>query len=146
MIWFGSIGGLGVWVALIALLKPLLWAAPENADQGESVVAMFRRQLMNLDGEIAQGRLAAAEAAAVRAEITKRMLLAADQETQNKGPAVLGSAAASWRIGAAIGIAALLPAAALAIYSAVGAPAAIERHWMPAAAPPPHDLATKLAR
>src|SRR5260370_17598 len=127
MIWFWPIAGLLVLVALVALLKPLLWAAPENADQGESVVAMFRGQLMNLDGEIAQGRLAADEAAAMRAEITRRMLLPADQETQNKGPAVLGSAAASWRIGAAIGIAALVPAAALAIYSAVRAPAAIER-------------------
>ncbi len=145
MIWFWIIAGLLVLVALIALLKPLLWAAPENADQGESVVAMFRRQLMNLDGEIAQGRLAAAEAAAVRAEITKRMLLAADQETQNKGPAVLGSAAASWRIGAAIGIAALLPAAALVIYSAVGAPAAIERDGSAAAAPATDDRAKKLA-
>jgi cytochrome c-type biogenesis protein CcmH len=144
MIWFWIVAGLLVLVALIALLKPLLWAAPENADQGESVVAMFRRQLMNLDGEIAQGRLAAGEAAAVRAEITRRMLSAADQETQNKGPAVLGSAAASWRIGAAIGIAALVPAAALAIYSTVGAPAAIERGGSAAAAPATDDRA-KLA-
>jgi cytochrome c-type biogenesis protein CcmH len=135
MTWFWIIAGLLIFAALIALLKPLLWATPESADEGESVLAVFRRQLMSLDSEIAQGRLAPDEAAAVRAEITRRMLAAADQETQNSPPAVLGSAATSWRIGVAIGIAALLPAAALAIYSAVGAPAAIERGGNTAAAP-----------
>jgi cytochrome c-type biogenesis protein CcmH len=135
MIWFWIIAGLLVLAALIALLKPLLWATPESADQGETVVAVFRRQLTNLDAEITQGRLTADEAAAVHTETTRRMIAAADQETQNSRPAVLGSAATSWRIGAAIGIAALLPAAALAIYSAVGAPAAIERGGSAAAAP-----------
>ena len=144
MIWFWIIAGLLVLAALIALLKPLLRVTPESADQGESVVAVFRRQLTNLDGEIAQGRLAADEAAAVRAEITRRMLAAADQEAQNSRPAVLGSTATSWRIGVAIGIAALMPAAALAIYSAVGAPAAIERGGSAAAAPATDDRA-KLA-
>jgi cytochrome c-type biogenesis protein CcmH len=145
MIWFWIIAGLLVLAALIALLKPLLWATPESADEGESVLAVFRRQLINLDSEIAQGRLAPDEAAAVRAEITRRMLAAADQETQNSPPAVLGSAATSWRIGAAIGIAALLPAAALVIYSAVGAPAAIERSGSAAAAAPATDDRAKLA-
>jgi cytochrome c-type biogenesis protein CcmH len=126
------------------LLKPLLRASPESADEGESVVAVFRRQLTNLDTEIAQGRLTADEAAAVRAEVTRRLILAADQEAQNSRPADLGSAASSWRIGVAIGIAALMPAAALAIYSAVGAPAAIERGGGAAAAPATDDRA-KLA-
>jgi cytochrome c-type biogenesis protein CcmH len=135
MIWFWIIAGLLVVAALIALLKPLLWATPESAAEGESVVAVFRRQLANLDSEIAQGRLTPDEAAAVRAEITRRMLSAADQETQNSRAAVLGSAATSWRIGVAIGIAALLPAAALAIYAAVGAPGAIEPGGSAAAAP-----------
>jgi len=144
MIWFWIIAGLLVVAALIALLKPLLWAAPESADQGEPVLAVFRRQLTNLDSEIAQGRLAPDEAAPVRAEITRRMLAAADQETQNSRPAVLGSAAASWRIGVAVGIAALLPAAALALYSAVGTPAAVERGGSAAAAPATDDRAKKL--
>jgi cytochrome c-type biogenesis protein CcmH len=144
MIWFWIIAGLLVVAALIALLKPLLWATPESEDQGEPVVAVFRRQLMNLDSEIVQGRLAPDEAAAVRAEITRRMLSAADQETQNSRPAVLNAAATSWRIGVAVGIAALLPAAALVIYAAVGAPAAIERGVSAAAAPATDDRA-KLA-
>jgi cytochrome c-type biogenesis protein CcmH len=145
MIWFWIIAGSLILVALLALLKPLLRASPESADEGESVVAVFRRQLTNLDTEIAQGRLTADEAAAVRAEITRRMLSAANQEAQNLRPAVLGSAATSWRIGGAVGIAALLPAAALAIYSAVGAPAAIERGGSAAAAAPATDDRAKLA-
>jgi cytochrome c-type biogenesis protein CcmH len=145
MIWFWIIAGSLILVALLALLKPLLRASPESADDGESVVAVFRRQLTNLDTEIAQGRLTADEAAAVRAEITRRMLSAANQEAQNLRPAVLGSAATSWRIGVAVGIAALLPAAALAIYSAVGAPAAIERGGSAAAAAPAADDRAKLA-
>ena len=144
MIWFWIIAGLLVVAALIALLKPLLRATPESGDEGESVLAVFRRQLANLDTEIAQGRLAADEAAAVRAEITRRMLAAADQETQNSRPAVLGSAATSCRLGIAIGIAALLPAAALAVYSAVGTPAAVERGGSAAAAPATDDRAKKL--
>ena len=144
MIGFWIIAGLLVVAALVALLKPLLWAAPEGADQGEPVLAVFRRQLTNLDSEIAQGRLAPDEAAAVRAEITRRMLAAADQETQNSRPAVLGSAATSCRLGIAIGIAALLPAAALAVYSAVGTPAAVERGGSAAAAPATDDRAKKL--
>jgi cytochrome c-type biogenesis protein CcmH len=141
MIWFWVIAGSLILVALLALLKPLLRASPESADEGESVVAVFRRQLTNLDTEIAQGRLTADEAAAVRAEITRRMLSAANQEAQNLRPAVLGSAATSWRIGVAVGIAALLPAAALAIYSAVGAPSAVERGGSAATAAAPHDRA-----
>ena len=144
MIWFWIIAGLLVLAALTALLKPLLWATPESVEEGESVLAVFRRQLMNLDSEIAQGRLAPDEAVAVRAEITRRMLAAADQETENSRPAVSGTAATSWRIGVAVGIAALLPAAALAIYAAVGAPAAIERSGSAAAAPATEDKA-KLA-
>jgi cytochrome c-type biogenesis protein CcmH len=142
MIWFWIIAGLLVVAALIALLKPLLRATPKSADEGESVLAVFRRQLTNIDSEIGQGRLAPDEAVAVRAEITRRMLSVADQEAQNSRPAVLGSAATSWRIGVAVGIAALLPAAALAVYSAVGAPAAIERS---AAAAPAGDDRAKLA-
>jgi len=141
MILFWIIAGMLVLVVLIALLEPLLRANSGRADQGESVVATFRRQLANLDREIAQGRLTAEEAAPVRAEITRRMLAAADQEAETSQPAVLGPAETSWRIGAAVGIAALLPAAALAIYSAVGAPAGVEPGKNAAAAGAVHDRA-----
>jgi len=142
MILFWIIAGMLVLVVLIALLEPLLRANSGRANQGEPVVATFRRQLANLDGEIAQGRLTADEAAPVRAEITRGMLAAADQEAEtSQPPGVLGPAETSWRIGAAVGIAALLPAAALAIYSAVGAPAAVEPGKSAVTAAAPHDRA-----
>ena len=50
----------------------------------------------------------------------------------------------TWRFGAAIVIAGLLPATALAVYYAVGAPAAIE-HPAGAAAGNRHDVATLAA-
>jgi cytochrome c-type biogenesis protein CcmH len=127
MIWFWIIAGLLILVALIALLRPLVRGAGRGADQGESVVAVFRRQLANIDAEIAQGRLAPDQAAGARAEITRRMLAAADQEGRDSKRAAGSSAEMPWRIGAALGIAGVLPAAALATYFAVGAPAAIDQ-------------------
>jgi cytochrome c-type biogenesis protein CcmH len=85
---------------------------------------MFRRQLADIDRELAQGRLASDEAAATRTEITRRMLAAADREREEGEFLAANPGEVSWRIGAAVGLAGLLPAAALAIYLAVGAPAA----------------------
>jgi cytochrome c-type biogenesis protein CcmH len=123
MIWFWSIAGLLVVAALTALLRPLMRARQAGADQGETVIALFRQELANIDAELAQGRLAPKEAETARAEITRRMLTATDQEGVLAEPA----AETSWRIGVAVGIASLLPAAGFAIYLAVGAPAAINQ-------------------
>jgi cytochrome c-type biogenesis protein CcmH len=123
MIWFWSIAGLLVVVALTALLRPLMRTRQGTTDRGETVVALFRQELASIDAEIAQGRLAPTEAETARAEITRRMLTATDQQGALAEPA----AETSWRIGAAVGIASLLPAAGLAIYLAVGAPAAINQ-------------------
>ncbi len=145
MIWFWIIAGSLVLVALILLLTPFVRSTGRDSDQGESVVALFRRQLANLETEVAQGRLDPEEAAEMRAEITRRMLAAADQES---GDLRLGGGRSSempWRVGAAVGVAGLLPAAALAVYAAVGTPAAIDPARGAAAAEEgPHDRA-KLA-
>jgi cytochrome c-type biogenesis protein CcmH len=126
MIWFWVVAGLLVLVALAALLGPLVWRAGRVADEGSAVVAMFRRQLAEIDTELAQGRLASDEAVAARTETTRRMLAAADRECGTDGLAVADPAEASWRVGAAVGIAGLVPAAAIAIYFAVGAPSAFK--------------------
>jgi cytochrome c-type biogenesis protein CcmH len=125
MIWFWIVAGLLILVALGALLRPLIWRAGRGADEGEAAVAMLRRQLADIDRELTQGRLASEEAAAARTEITRRMLAAADRERQEGEFSAANPGEVSWRIGAAAGVAGLLPAAALAIYFAVGAPAAI---------------------
>jgi len=124
MIWFWIVNGLLTLVALAALLRPLIWRAGRGANEGEAAVAMFRRHLVDIDRELAQGRLASNEAAAARIEITRRMLAAADREREQGEFSAANPGEVSWRIGAAVGVAGLLPAAALAIYFAVGAPAA----------------------
>jgi cytochrome c-type biogenesis protein CcmH len=125
MIWFWMVAGLLVMAALAALLGPLVWQAGRAADENEAAVSMFRRQLADIDTELAQGRLASDEAAAARTETTRRMLAAADRKREEGGFAAANPAEASWRVGTAVGVAGLLPAAAIAIYFAVGAPAAI---------------------
>jgi cytochrome c-type biogenesis protein CcmH len=142
MIWFWLIAGLLTLAALIALLRPLVRGAGAAADHSESVVAIYRRQLANIDNEVAQERLPAEQAADARAEVTRRMLAASDQETRDSSAANATPAETSRRIGAAVGIAALLPASALAIYFAVGAPATIDQaRTVDDAAKSPHDRA-----
>jgi cytochrome c-type biogenesis protein CcmH len=125
MIWFWIVAGLLILAALAALLRPLIWRTGRGAGEGEAAVAMFRRQLADIDRELAQERLASEEAAATRTEITRRMLAAADREREEGEFSAANPGEVSWRIGAAVGVAGLLPTAALAIYFAVGAPAAI---------------------
>ena len=143
MIWFWIVVGLLVLAALAALLRPLFRRAGHDASEAEAAVAMFRRQLADIDTELAQGRLTADEAAAARTEITRRMLATADREGEEANLAAANPAEISWRIGAAVGIAGLVPAAALVIYLAVGAPTAINP--LPAASAlrgtGPHDMA-----
>jgi cytochrome c-type biogenesis protein CcmH len=144
MIWFWIIAGSLVLVAMTALLVPLVRGTHKDSDHGESVVALFRRQLSNLETELAQGRLDPEEAAEARAEITRRMLAAADQEGDDLRPGGTRSPEIAWRVGAAVGIAAVLPAAALAVYAAVGTPAAVDPVRGAAAAAAgagPHDRA-----
>jgi len=125
MIGFWALAALLIVVALATLLRPLLRAAGRVSDQGEPAAAVFRRQLSELDAEVAQSRLTADEAAAARTEITRRMLAAADQQSEQPGAAAANRGEISWRVGTAVALAGLLPAAAVVVYSAVGNPAAI---------------------
>jgi cytochrome c-type biogenesis protein CcmH len=122
MIWFWGVAGLLVAAVLAGLLRPLL-RPPRGGDETGEAIAFFRRQLAELETDTAQRRLTAAAAAAARAEITRRLLAAA--ERSEAGPSGAGPAELSWRIGAAVAVTGLLPAAAITIYLAVGAPFAI---------------------
>src|SRR5262245_51742251 len=143
MIWFWIAAGILTLSALAALLRPLIWRAGRNPEEGGGVVSMFRGQLSDIDMELAQGRLSSEEAAAAQTETTRRMLAAADQEGDAGGLAVPNPAEASWPIGTAVGVAGLLPAAAIAVYFAVGAPAAIDPSTAASAVrgADPHDTA-----
>jgi cytochrome c-type biogenesis protein CcmH len=139
MILFWIIAALLVATALAILLRPLVRqsAAAEGGEAGEPVVLLFRRQLAELEADLAQGRIAADEAAAMRTEITRRMLAEADRRPgQSAPPQPSGNSSDAgegggrrdviWRFAIAAGLAGLVPAAALAVYYTVGAPAAID--------------------
>ena len=125
MIWFWGIAALLVLVALAALLRPLVSRTVRGVGDNEAVLGMFRRQLADIDTDLAQGRLLPDEAAAAQAELTRRLLAEADRDSKESDLAATSPTELSWRIGAALGVVGLLPAAALAVYFAVGAPAAI---------------------
>ncbi len=141
MIWFWIVAGLLVAAALAALLRPLLRGERGGSDDDGAIVAIFRRQLADIDSEAAQGRLAPEEAAAARTGITRRMLAAAGEASRRSTLPAGSRAEFSWRTGAAIGIAGVLPAAAIAIYVAVGAPADIGRAGAAAGQANAHDEA-----
>jgi cytochrome c-type biogenesis protein CcmH len=144
MIWFWLVAGLLVVVTLTALLRPLIWQAGSGAGESEAAVVMFRRQLANIDAEAAQGRLAPDEAAAARSETTRRMLAAVDRDGAAADLEAPKPAELSWRIATAVGVAGLVPVAAIGVYFAVGAPVAINPR--PAASAQtttdPHDMAS----
>ena len=145
MIWFWIVAGLLVLGALTGLLRPLLWHAGYSVPEGEATAALFRRQLVDIDAELAQGRLGPDEASAAKTDITRRMLAAADRVSEASDLAAANPTELSWRIGTAVAVAGVLPAAALAVYFTVGAPAGINPPAASAArGAAPHDT-TELA-
>lgn len=99
---------------VIALCWPVLKgraAGPARADYDEAV---FRDQLSELDRDKARGLIGAAEAAAARNEIARRLIAAGRQAPQ---AAVQGSG--KWVV---LAVAVTVPVGALALYMALGAP------------------------
>jgi cytochrome c-type biogenesis protein CcmH len=124
MIWFWGATGVLVAAVLAALLRPLV-RRPRGGDESGEAIAVFRRQMSELEADAAQGRLAPEAAEAARAEIARRLLAAADREDKGATLPTGRATEMSWRTAAAVGIAAVLPAAAIAIYLWVGTPNAI---------------------
>ncbi len=102
--------------ALALLLVPLLRRRGTGAARLDYDVAVYRRQLAELEAELAAGAVPAAEAAAARAEVERRILAAASH------PEIASSAARSWARPVAVGLALALPLAALALYFRLGSP------------------------
>lgn len=126
MIWFLLVAGVLTIVVLTALLGPMMRRRPGLEDE-EPTSELFRRQLAAIDEELAEGRVTPEEAETSRTEVTRRLLAAADREPEGSIVAGGRGVETSWRFGAAIVIAGLLPATAMAVYFAIGAPAAIDR-------------------
>jgi cytochrome c-type biogenesis protein CcmH len=129
VILFWVLAGLLALAVLAVLLFPLWRPKADAFEDRQAVVEAFRQELA--DVELDESGLSREEAAALRTEITRRLLASAGRESRRLKP---GSRADTfWRIGAAAGVAGLLPVAAFALYFAYGTPAAIEPGKAPAA-------------
>jgi cytochrome c-type biogenesis protein CcmH len=106
-------------LALVLVLRPLLARhAAAGVSRREANIAIYRDQRRELDADLAAGKLAPAEHEKARAELEARLLedvdAAADEPRAPRG---------GWRAAVLVGLA--VPLAALAIYLAVGTPAAV---------------------
>jgi cytochrome c-type biogenesis protein CcmH len=123
MILFLSAAGLLLAAVLAGLLRPLV-RRPRGGGEEAAALAVFRRQLAEIEADAAEGRLAPEAAEAARGEIARRLLASADRGAADAVLAPGGPAETSSRIAAAIAIAAVVPAAAIGLYLWVGAPLA----------------------
>jgi cytochrome c-type biogenesis protein CcmH len=113
---------------LWALLRPLFRPPQEGASRGAYDAALYRDQFAELEREGTRGLIAPAELEAAKRELARRLLAAStepgapDEPVQRAaGAAVPGRTARRW---IALGTAALVPVAALALYLDLGAPEA----------------------
>jgi len=110
--------------AVAILVAPMLRRAAAPPPRAGYDLAVYRDQLAELDRDQARGLLSAEERAAARTEIERRMLEAADRDAAPAAPPL--SASTPRRTLTAL-VAVLAPAAAIALYLAVGSPS-VTRH------------------
>jgi cytochrome c-type biogenesis protein CcmH len=113
---------------LWALLRPLFRPPQEGASRLAYDAALYRDQLAELEREGARGLIAPAELEAAKRELARRLLAAsadpaaaAEPVQRAAGAPVPGRTARRW---IALGVAGLVPVAALALYLDLGAPEA----------------------
>jgi cytochrome c-type biogenesis protein CcmH len=119
MILFWSVGGALAALALGLVLWPLLRRRDPRAVSRDSAnLAIYRDQLREVEADLAAGKLAREDYERSRAELEARVL---EDVRGGEAPAARrGSALAAAAVGLAV------PLVALAVYLAVGTPAAIE--------------------
>jgi len=121
---------------LALLLAPLLRRRGHGASRRDYDLALYRRQLAELEAEAARGLVDPAPAAEARREIERRLLSAADQ------PEAPAASARSWRAAVAWGLSLMLPAAAAGLYLGLGQPKLAGAPWLP---PPPRQASPAAA-
>jgi len=135
---------LAFWAATLLLLAgallfvlPPLWRAPTPALPGPSALALHREQLAQLDGELAQGALTAAQHAAAVEELQGRVI-----EEVGEPDAAAAATPRVHPLAALLVVALVLPVGALALYALLGRPAALEagRQSAAAAGTAPHAM------
>lgn len=101
---------------VVLLLRPLVGTPASGAVNGPDAAAIYRAQLRELELDIERGVLDASEAAATRAEVARRLLAAAEVET-NPPTVPAGSLKPL-----ALALAAVVPVGAMIVYLALGQP------------------------
>ncbi len=118
-------------LVLTALLRPLLRNSADgfNDDSAASNLRILRAQLAELDGELQAGRIDAEQHAVARSELERRVLEEAGQAKTQRA-AIKGrkaqSPTAQRSRGSAFALALALPVSALALYSYLGSPEALD--------------------
>jgi|SRR5215472_4899531 len=111
MIWLAIL--LLTTVALAPLARVLLLGGPSRRGRREAAIALHRAQLAELDRDLAEGQIAAAEHAAAVVEVQRRLLATAEQREV---------AIASTARGPLVFALAVVPAVAFGLYLRVGSP------------------------
>ena len=137
-----------LFAALVAaiLAVPLLRRRGGLADRSDYDVALYRAQLAELESEQASGALGAAEAAAARIEIERRLLRAADRS----GDASSDTVSSGGRKTIALTVAGFIAVLGGLIYHKLGNPdlpdqPAVREADVPAEQATPEELAVRLA-
>jgi cytochrome c-type biogenesis protein CcmH len=111
-----ALASLGV---LAIVLAPLLRGAGRAERRASYDMQVYRDQLRTIEADVARGALGTGEAAAIRLEISRRLLAAADAETAEAAPQA-APRRVSLAAGGLLGLAAL--ALALGLYDRLGVP------------------------
>jgi cytochrome c-type biogenesis protein CcmH len=135
LIWavFAAMTAAAVTIPLVPLARRRL-AGGAVTEAGD--VAVYRDQLAEVDRDVAEGRLAASEGEAARAEIARRLLRAARRGEATAEPATLRR-----RRLLSVGVAVVaVPLIALGVYSRLGHPELHDRPLAARLAAPPERL------
>ncbi len=157
---FWVVAGALTALAVALLVLPLLRRSGESAPRAAYDLDVYRDQLAEIAREVERGELRAEQAAAARAEIERRLLAAAEAAPANAESTESGTGQAAPRraltLGFALALALAVPAVAIGLYLALGAPGVPSQPFAerPIPEPPPEptfaqemgDLAARLAK
>lgn len=114
---FWIIAGLLAVGVLLLLLPPLLRRNPDAGTSRDAMnAAVYRDQLLELEGDVAAGTLSRAGYEEARSEIEQRLL----EDVSGEGAPAASASSPPWRAAIAIGVP--LPIVAFAVYFLVGSP------------------------
>ena len=85
MLWFILAAGVLLLAALAFMLRPF-FRSPGDAGEGLPDSEIYRRQIVEIDADLAAGNITPEEAETARTEVTRRLLGAADREMIDAAP------------------------------------------------------------